>query len=146
MSKLKTEFNSPGVSTGFLLWQISNTWQSQQRRALKTFDLTHVQFVLLTSLVWTAGKEPITQRQLATLTKTDVMMTSQVLRTLEKKALITRTSSLADKRAVHIAPTKAGIALANRAVIAVEKIDAQFFGALGNDASRFALMMQALAS
>lgn len=69
-------------------------------------------------------------------------MTSQVVRALEKRELITRTASPADKRAVLLAPTKAGIDLANRAVTAVESVDRQFFAALGNDVSTLTTLMQ----
>src|SRR6185295_17722147 len=95
-SKLNTKFNSPKVSPGFLLWQINNKWQSKQRKALKVFGLTHVQFVLLASLVWASDEVSFTQKQLAEHAKTDVMMTSQVLRTLERKGLIRRTVGITD--------------------------------------------------
>ena len=54
-------------------------------------------------------------------------MTSQVLRALEKRALIARTDHPADGRAKLLAVTSAGKALANRANAAVEACDAAFF-------------------
>jgi len=144
MSKLATEFDSPDASPGFLLWQITNKWQAQQRQALAKFDLTHVQFVLLASLVWATDQATFTQKQLADHAKTDVMMASQVLRTLEKKGLINRTPSRLDARSMTLRPTKKGIILANKAVIAVEAVDKEFFSVLGADLPFFIQAMQQL--
>lgn len=74
--RLASEFGSADDSVGLLLWQVTNRWQAAQRAALKPFGLTHVQFVLLASLVWLTGDEPVTQRDLAAHAATDPMMTS----------------------------------------------------------------------
>ena len=57
---------------------------------LEPYELTHVQFVLLTSLWWLADHEdrPPTQARLAQHAGTDPMMTSQVTRKLEARALL----------------------------------------------------------
>ncbi len=144
MNKLATEFDSPQSSPGFLLWQISNKWQVEQRKSLALFNLTHVQFVLLASLVWAAEKAPFSQKQLATHAQIDVMMTSQVVRVLERKGLISRTASTSDSRSLSLNPTKEGIALANQAVVVVETVDRRFFGVLGSDVPSFTEMMQRL--
>ena len=145
-AKLATEFDRAEDSPGFLLWQLSNQWQAQQRVALKPFGLTHVQFVLLATLTYTAGQASLTQKQLAHFARTDEMMTSQVLRKLEQKGLVRRETSKVDKRAFVIKPTAAGSKLVNRAVRAVEKVDAQFFSHLGADLLQFTKMMQRLVS
>ncbi len=132
---LATEHDDAASSPGLLLWQVTNRWQAAQRATLKPFDLTHVQFVLLASLTWLAGTpsttEPVTQRRLADHAATDPMMTSQVLRTLERRGLVRRSPHPADARAVALAVTPAGRALANRAVGAVEGCDREFFAPLG---------------
>jgi len=92
---LETEFADAADSPGLLLWRVTNAWQAAQRAALHTFDLTHVQFVLLASLTFLGGTYdaaamgldsdggPVTQRDLANhAAHTDPMMTSQVLRAL----------------------------------------------------------------
>jgi len=135
MSGLATSFGSPDESPGFLLWQVTNRWQAAQRAALKPFGLTHVQFVLLASLTWLDAEGPVTQRELASLAATDPMMTSQVLRTLEGMGLVERLAHPQDGRARSLAVTHAGRELANRAVIAVEACDREFFGALGSRVS-----------
>jgi len=126
-NRLATPYQTPDESPGFLLWQITNRWQSAQRTALKPFDLTHVQFVLLASLTWLDTRRPITQRQLADHAATDPMMTSQVLRVLEKRGLIKRSPHPDDKRARTLTATRTGRTLANQAIVAVETCDGAFF-------------------
>jgi DNA-binding MarR family transcriptional regulator len=54
-------------------------------------------------------------------------MTSQVLRTLERKGLIERGVDAADTRSRRIRVTESGAALAPRAIAVVEGVDAHFF-------------------
>jgi len=142
---LRSEFTHAGDSPGLLLWQVTNAWQAAQRAALRPFDLTHVQFVLLASLTWRQGHQPITQRELAEHARADPMMTSQVLRTLEAKGLIERRPHPHDARARALTTTSAGVDLANRANAAVEQVDREYFSALGDDSAAFARMLARLA-
>ncbi|MEV0297909.1 MarR family winged helix-turn-helix transcriptional regulator [Nocardia sp. NPDC050710] len=138
---LRSRFAEADESPGLLLWQVTNRWQAAQRAALAPFDLTHVQFVLLASLTYLAGRavdEPVMQRDLAAQAATDPMMTSQVLRTLEHKGLIERRDHPHDRRAKSLVPTEAGAALANRAIVSVESCDHEFFAPLGPGTSTFA--------
>lgn len=136
---LHTEFEQADESPGLLLWQVTNRWQAAQRAALSPLDLTHVQFVLLASLTWLCAQTgAVTQRALADHAATDQMMTSQVLRTLEGKGLVERHDNPADRRAKAVVPTEAGITLANRAIIVVERCDAAFFAPLGAQEATFA--------
>ena len=143
--RLATAFAGPEESPGFLLWRITNRWQAAQRAALKPFGLTHVQFVLLASLAWLDDGEPLTQRRLAAHAATDEMMTSQVVRTLEQRGLLRRKEHPHDARARALAATPAGRALANRAVVAVEKCDADFFAALESRKASFTAALRTLA-
>src|SRR5438477_10996940 len=95
--RLASEHATADDSTGLLLWQVTNRWQAAQRSALKPFDLTHVQFVLLASLSWLDADGPVTQRLLADHAVTDPMMTSQVLRTLEGRGLVRRDAHPTDQ-------------------------------------------------
>ena len=132
------QFDNADDSPGFSLWQVSSMWQRQINAGLKPFDLTHAQFVLLASMTWLAGGEkPLTQIDLASHAKMDVMMTSNVLRTLEEKGLILRKPHPTDTRAKSIAVTAKGLKLAEKAVPAVESIDRKFFSQLGADTRRF---------
>ncbi len=133
-------------STGLMLWRVTNAWQAAQRRALKPYALTHVQFVLLASLTWIEGDAPVTQQALATHAGTDPMMTSQVLRALEAAGLVERLPHPTDRRARVLAVTPAGRELANRAVVAVETCDHDFFDRLGGDRATFTRLLGRLAA
>jgi DNA-binding MarR family transcriptional regulator len=67
------------------------------------------------------------QLALARQAGTDVKMTSQALRALEKKGLIEREVDPADTRAKRLRVTAAGAELAPRAIAVVEQVDADFF-------------------
>jgi DNA-binding MarR family transcriptional regulator len=142
--KLATGFRSADESPGFVLWQVTNRWQAAQRAALKPFGLTHVQFVLLASLTWLDAEGPVTQRRLADHAATDPMMTSQVLRVLEQRGLIRRAPHPEDGRARALTVTRAGRALANNAVVAVEACDATFFHPIRAKTADFLSLLQTL--
>ncbi|MGC9154880.1 MAG: MarR family winged helix-turn-helix transcriptional regulator [Ferrimicrobium sp.] len=131
--RLASNFSTDQESPGLGLWRVSNRWQAHQRRALVPFGLTHVQFVLLASLVWLEGTEPVTQNELARFAHVDPMMTSQVLRALEDKGMLRREHHPSDARARALVATPEGVAVANRANRAVEEADAAFFAPLTID-------------
>lgn len=86
-----SEFEGPEQSPGFLLWQVSTRWRRQIETALAAVDLTHPQFVLLASVGWlTRNGDDVTQIELARHCATDITMTSQVLRALEKRGFVER--------------------------------------------------------
>lgn len=89
--------------------------------------------MLLATLVATDLAELIPQRDLAILAGTDNMMTSNVLRALEAKSLISRAPHPIDARAIALAPTSAGITLVRTANEAVENADDAFFAVLTDD-------------
>jgi MarR family transcriptional regulator, organic hydroperoxide resistance regulator len=127
------QFEKAEDSSGFLLWQVTNLWQREIKKALEKFDLTHSQFVLLASIHWlTVGKQDVTQILLSTHTKIDPMTTSTVLRTLQKKGLLQRQEHSTDTRAKTVALTDNGIKIIKQAVKTVEQFDNTFFQALGN--------------
>jgi DNA-binding MarR family transcriptional regulator len=121
----------PSESPGFLLWHATLRWQRGVAAALLPLDLTHVQFVLLACTWWLneQGERP-TQVRLAEQAGTDVRMTSQVLRSLERKGLIERKVDAADTRARRLRVTRRGARLAPRAIAVVEAVDAEFFSEL----------------
>lgn len=141
---LVSEFPGPQHSPGLMLWRTSQAWQAAHRTALKPFGLTNVQFVLLASLVWLREEEPVTQRMLADYARTDIMMTSQVLRTLEQKGLIERDPHPTDARARSLVPTLRGVRLANEAVRVVEEADRAFFRPLADDRRELLGLLRAL--
>lgn len=142
---LATEFGSADESPGLMLWRATNRWQAAQRAALRPHGLTHVQFVLLASLSWLDTDRPVTQKHLADHAETDVMMTSQVLRTLEVRGLVRRAPHPDDGRARALTATDEGRELANRAVAAAEECDRVFFSTLGSDRSALVGLLRRLA-
>lgn len=142
--RLSTKYPDRSTSPGLLLWLVTNAWQRKIRQALAPYDLTHVQFVLLATLTAADAGAQITQRELSTMAGTDPMMTSQVLRTLETKKLVTRTSHPKDGRAIILAPTAEGILLINRANQAVEQTDLEYFSPLGESVAEFTGLLEAL--
>ena len=118
----------PNDSPGFLLWHVTLRWQRGITAALAPLDLTHVQFVLLACTWWLNEKgDAPNQVEVAAQAGSDVKMTSQVLRTLERKGLIEREVDASDTRARRVRVTERGAALAPRAIAVVEEVDAHFF-------------------
>src|SRR6266508_3537252 len=121
----------PNDSPGFLLWHATLRWQRGIAQALAPLDLTHVQFVLLACTWWLneQGERP-SQIAVAAQAGTDIKMTSQVLRSLERKKLIEREVDAADARARRLHITRRGAQLAPRAIAVVETVDSAFFAAV----------------
>ena len=125
-------------SSGFLLWQVTNLWQREIKKALEPFDLTHSQFVLMASIHWlTLHKQDVTQILLSAHTKIDPMTTSTVLRTLQTKGLLQRHEHLTDTRAKTVGLTDIGKKIIKQAVKTVETLDKTFFATLGNKTQLF---------
>ena len=130
-------FESSDDSTGFLLWRTHNFWQREFRKCLKEFDLTHTQFVILASSHWlNLQNEEVTQIEIADHAKTDVMLTSNVIRALEKKQFLSRAEHSSDTRAKKVFLTDLGIEILKKAVKKVEKFDQIFFSKL-SDSKKF---------
>ncbi|SDH48515.1 DNA-binding transcriptional regulator, MarR family [Leifsonia sp. 98AMF] len=144
---LGSRFPVAAQSPGLLLWRVTNRWQAAMRAALAPHELTHVQYVLLASLTWLSHREPerlVTQADLAGFAATDPMMTSQVVRTLERAGLVERLPHPTDGRARVLRPTAEGVAAARGATADVEAADAAFFAPV--DAAAFASRLAALAT
>lgn len=136
--KIEFHFTKPEESSGFLLWQLTMQWQRSIKRALDPLGITHTQFVLLASLAWLSGKQSIvTQAELASHSKTDRMMVSKVLRTLEEKNFVTRVEHETDTRAKCISLTASGKKTTQKALIVVEKTDVDFFSVLHSEIPKF---------
>ena len=138
------QFQSPDDSPGFLLWQVSHLWQRRLNAGLREMGLTHVQFVLLAGIEWLSySQENVTQVQLASHAKADVMMTSNVLRSLEKKGFVTREIHPTDTRAKCLTLTEAGREILLNTVKIVEQIDGEFFSVLNDRTPNFnALLLE----
>ncbi|NKB55655.1 MAG: MarR family transcriptional regulator [Alphaproteobacteria bacterium] len=124
---------------GYLLWRAANLWQKRIRAVLAPYDVTPVQYLLLAGLrdVGAADGGSTNQAALARHCQTDPMMTSQVLRVLEKAGLIARQPHAGDGRAFAIALTGAGAELLSRAEGDILEADALFHDPLGGEKELF---------
>lgn len=134
------------ASTGFLLWQAGNAWQRKIKSVLDPVGITHVQFLLLDALDHLGGlKHPVSQVTLSRVAGTDVMMTSKVIRLLEKKKLITRKVSKTDARIYLLEMTREGSRVIAKAKSLVEKAELKMFTKLELSHEKFARCLASIA-
>lgn len=127
------------------MWRATNAWQRAQRSALESFGLTHVQFALLATLAADDARKGLSQAEISGRSGVDPMTTSQVVRALEGRDLVTRTASPDDKRAQRVTLSTAGRSLVRRAQPKVDKADADFFAAAGKNGATLVAALQVLA-
>lgn len=140
-----SQFEGPEESPGFLLWQVSTKWRRQIEAALAKVGLTHIQFVLLASIGWLArNNTDVAQVELARHCGIDITMTSQVLRTLERKGYIARQQRKGDDRSKFSRLTESGSALVEQALPLVEAVDRQFFKISEQDTKKCIEILQKL--
>ena len=135
----KSQFNSIykdeyKKSTGLLFIRTYHKWHGLIKNKLRTIDLTHPQFVVLTTLAaLLSQQEWVSQIDIARFSDMDVMTVSQIIRLLVKKGLIMREVHPKDSRANIILLTDTGLQKVNQALPLVESIDQAFFGKLENN-------------
>ena len=135
----KSQFNSIykdeyKKSTGLLFIRTYHKWHVLIKNKLRTIDLTHPQFVVLTTLAaLLRQQEWVSQTDIARFSDMDVMTVSQIIRLLVKKGLIMREVHPKDSRANIILLTDTGLQKVNQALPLVEGIDQAFFGKLENN-------------
>ena len=121
-------------STGLLFIRTYHKWHGLIKNKLRTIDLTHPQFVVLTTLAaLLRQQEWVSQTDIARFSDMDVMTVSQIIRLLVKKGLIMREVHPKDSRANIILLTDTGLQKVNQALPLVEGIDQAFFGKLENN-------------
>ena len=132
----KSQFNSIykdeyKKSTGLLFIRTYHKWHGLIKNKLRTIDLTHPQFVVLTTLAAILRQQDwVSQTDIARFSDMDVMTVSQIIRLLVKKGLIMREVHPKDSRANIILLTDTGLQKVNQALPLVEGIDQAFFGKL----------------
>lgn len=123
-----TEFSYPEESPEFLLWQASNLWQKLRRKVLPELNLTYVQFALLSGIGCLEIQQgTVNQTALSKHVGADIMMTSQVFRTLKTKGLVKRYRKPSDPRAFFLSLMDEGRGVTKEALKIVENVDADFF-------------------
>jgi DNA-binding MarR family transcriptional regulator len=117
-------------SKGFELWRAAMRWQRAVDRALAPLDLTHTQFLLLTtadSCVSENG-DAVAQRTVATAAGLDEATTSRVMRTLSDRGLVDRGPTFGDQRQFRLLVTSEGRQLLKIARPEVQAVERQMFG------------------
>lgn len=132
-------------STGLLFIRTYHKWHGLIKNELKTIDLTHPQFVVLTSLAALLRRQEwVSQTDIARFSDMDVMTVSQIIRLLVKKDLIMREVHPKDSRANIILLTDTGLQKVNQALPLVEGIDHAFFGKLEDKTEVFNQLLMKL--
>lgn len=118
--------------------QLTPLCQRKQKKVLDPLNLTQTQFVLLAALAWLSREnDNVTQVDIANQGNADRMMVSKVLRTLEVKKYISRQEHQTDTRAKVIKLTDEGSKVLQKALLAIENADLDFFSVLGNEMVMF---------
>ena len=147
MSKSSFGFTVPEESPGFLLWQVSISWQRQIKTKLDPFGISHAQFVILAALLWCEETKttPI-QSFLVDKTKLDKMTVSASLKKLALKNLIKRNEHNEDSRAKLVLLTAKGKELTQKMISVVEQVDEELFSCIkATNQKSFITMLNELA-
>lgn len=128
---MKTRFQGPEASPGFLMWRTALAWQRDIAAALEPVALTHSQFVLLSCTQWLEEQgDGASQVMIAAQAGMDVKTASQVLRRLEQAGLVSRQQDPKDARARIVTTTAAGRDVGARATRLVEDADEVYFATM----------------
>jgi DNA-binding MarR family transcriptional regulator len=131
--------------TGYILWQISNLWQKRLLKTLKSLEITHVQFILLSGInKLCSEKTLITQAKLAEFVNTDIMMTSKVVRNLLNRGMLNRRQHPKDTRAYILELTVKGKSVLIEAENLVSKAEIKFFTPLECKLEKFNTRLEKL--
>ncbi len=124
----------PSHGSGYLLWRISNLWQRKINDLLSDHNITHVQYLLLATISWMENQEQkINQESLANQSQSHKMMTSKVIRKLEKMGYVTRYKDPLDTRSRLIRLTSDGLEKYTHVKELFKEEDANFFGKIENN-------------
>ncbi|HEX4057454.1 MAG TPA: MarR family transcriptional regulator [Galbitalea sp.] len=126
---------STGGGFGYLLMHAAQTWRVEASRVLQSHKLTVPQFLVVMALYRQARHDwpPLKQTEVATRLGMDANTTSQIVRGLEQRSLLTRTPNRQDARARALALTPTGVAHARAASAAVRAMNDTYFAVIPAD-------------
>ncbi|MEV6872044.1 MarR family transcriptional regulator [Amycolatopsis sp. NPDC051128] len=121
-----------GPTPGSLVWRLAMKWRVAVDRALAPLELTHAQYVLLSSLygMERAGQQP-SQRELADRTGLEALYVSKLARALDADGLIGRTRDAADTRTIRLTLTDRGREVVRPAIATVRELLDRLLAPLG---------------
>jgi DNA-binding MarR family transcriptional regulator len=140
-----SQFKVIDESPGLLFWQVSILWQRKIKEALRPYNVTHTQFVILAVTHELNEKDSyVTQNDISNLSMVDVMTVSTTLRLLEKKHFITKEGHPTNTRANVIKNTKLGEDILSKVNPIIESVDKEFFFDNKEDFSKFMDLLKKL--
>lgn len=135
---ITTLFSNSEEHPGYYLWQTAMRWQKEMNQVLTDFSLTYTQYIILFTIHRLKNHDtPISQVTIAAVCNIDTMMVSKVLKTLIKKAMVSRKESKIDTRAKIVTLTAFGESTLLQANVAIESAEETFFQSLGNFSDSF---------
>jgi MarR family transcriptional regulator, organic hydroperoxide resistance regulator len=112
---------------------------------LEAVGLTHTQYVFMGTLFeLEKHQDKATQNDLARLTNSDVTMTSQILRTLQKRGLVLREQIEGDERAKYSSLSPAGKKLVKKAAEIMKTNEKEYFAPVEKDMEQFLMYLKNL--
>jgi DNA-binding MarR family transcriptional regulator len=121
-------FNKMNESPGYHMMMVVNRWDKGISSVLDGYSTTRTQLELLACMAkLMKNGQPITQKDVVDFVHRDKNTVSAVMRTLEKKRFITRTTGKEDQRVKTIVLTDKGFQLIKKAAGEVLLFDEKFF-------------------
>jgi DNA-binding MarR family transcriptional regulator len=123
---------------GYALLHAAQLWRTEAAAALRPFELTVPQFLVVMQLYRRARHEgsPLTQAEVAAQLGMDANTASQIVRALERRGLVDRQPHPDDARARALALTLAGLERARDASARAREMNDLFFGVVSDDDQR----------
>jgi DNA-binding MarR family transcriptional regulator len=121
-----------GGGYGFTLMKAAQVWRTEAGLALREHGLTVPQFFVVMALYRQARHDwdPLTQAEVGVRLGMDANTTSQIVRALERRGLLTRTAHPEDGRARALGLTADGIERGRAASATARKLNDVFFSAV----------------
>ena len=131
---------STGGGLGYALMHAAQLWRTESGGVLAPFELTVPQFLVVMALYRQARHDwpPLTQREVAERLGMDANTTSQIVRALERRGVLDRSTHPDDARANALTLTDDGLDRARDASAAARTMNDRFFGVI-DDEDRAAL-------
>ncbi|HEY1531029.1 MAG TPA: MarR family transcriptional regulator [Galbitalea sp.] len=126
---------STGGGFGYALMHAAQTWRTEATAVLKPHGLTVPQFLVVMALYRQARHDwsPLRQSEVATRLGMDANTTSQVVRGLERRGILTRQPHPEDARARVLTLTPAGLETAKAASAHARVLNDTYFSAISAD-------------
>jgi MarR family transcriptional regulator, organic hydroperoxide resistance regulator len=129
----------------FTFAQAYFTWKRITDRALEAVGLTHTQYVFMATLFELRKLQALTtQNDLARLTNSDVTMTSQILRTLQKRGLVSHEQIEGDERAKYPSLSPEGKKLVKKAAEIMKTNEKEYFAPVEKNMEQFLTYLKIL--